>query len=171
MSMGTDVISIYIFIQFMETFRYRLDESAFIDGASYFAIYWKIILPLLKPAIVTSMVLKGVGVYNGVLLRQSVSAGQEDSRCGSNLPVYLHRTSWQQIQSDLCRCTDVSAACIDRIPALSETDLQWNHLRRCQGLIQRRVWNMKNAETKKMREEIKKHLTEGIIPFWKGMAG
>ena len=28
---------------------------------------------------------------------------------------------------------------------------------------------MKNAETKKMREEIKKHLTEGIIPFWKGM--
>ena len=28
---------------------------------------------------------------------------------------------------------------------------------------------MKNAETMKMREEIKKHLTEGIIPFWKGM--
>ena len=28
---------------------------------------------------------------------------------------------------------------------------------------------MKNAETKKMREETKKHLTEGIIPFWKGM--
>lgn len=30
---------------------------------------------------------------------------------------------------------------------------------------------MKNAETMKMREEIKKHLTEGIIPFWKGMPG
>ena len=28
---------------------------------------------------------------------------------------------------------------------------------------------MMNIETMKMREEIKNHLTEGIIPFWKGM--
>ena len=28
---------------------------------------------------------------------------------------------------------------------------------------------MMNTETMKMREEIKNHLTEGIIPFWKGM--
>ena len=41
-----------------------LDESAIIDGASYWTIYWKIMLPLLKPAIVTSCILKGVGVYN-----------------------------------------------------------------------------------------------------------
>ncbi len=64
MSMGTDVISIYVFIQFMENISVSLDESAYIDGASYFKIYWKIILPLLKPAIVTCMVLKGVSVYN-----------------------------------------------------------------------------------------------------------
>ena len=51
MSMGTDVISIYIFIQFMENISVSLDESAFIDGASYFPIYWKIILPLVVPGI------------------------------------------------------------------------------------------------------------------------
>ena len=51
---GTDVISIYIFIQFMENIPISLDESAIIDGASYWTIYWKIMLPLLKPAIVTS---------------------------------------------------------------------------------------------------------------------
>ena len=28
---------------------------------------------------------------------------------------------------------------------------------------------MENTEIRKMREEIEKHLTEGIIPFWKGM--
>ena len=28
---------------------------------------------------------------------------------------------------------------------------------------------MKNEKLTVMREEIKKHLTEGIIPFWKGM--
>ena len=64
MMMGTDVISIYIFIQYMENIPVSLDESAIIDGASYFKIYWKIMLPLLKPAIVTACILKGVGVYN-----------------------------------------------------------------------------------------------------------
>lgn len=64
MMCGTDVISIYIFIQFMENISVSLDESAIIDGASYWTIYWKIMLPLLKPAIVTSCILKGVGVYN-----------------------------------------------------------------------------------------------------------
>ena len=64
MMCGTDVISIYIFIQFMENIPVSLDESAIIDGASYWTMYWKIMLPLLKPAIVTSCILKGVGVYN-----------------------------------------------------------------------------------------------------------
>ena len=64
MMCGTDVISIYIYIQFMENIPNSLDESAIIDGASYWKIYWKIMLPLLKPAIVTSCILKGVGVYN-----------------------------------------------------------------------------------------------------------
>lgn len=64
MMMGTDIISIYIFIQFMENIPNSLDESAIIDGCSYFGIYWRIILPLLKPAIVTSVILKGVSTYN-----------------------------------------------------------------------------------------------------------
>jgi len=64
MMCGTDVISIYIFIQFMENISTSLDESAIVDGASYWTIYWKIMLPLLRPAIVTSCILKGVGVYN-----------------------------------------------------------------------------------------------------------
>ena len=64
MMCGTDVISIYIFIQFFENISYSLDESAILDGASYFQIYWKIMLPLLKPAIVTCIILKGVNTYN-----------------------------------------------------------------------------------------------------------
>ena len=68
--MGTDVISIYIFIQFFENIPVSLDESAIVDGASYFTIYGKILLPLLKPAIVTSMILKGVGTYNEYYMAQ-----------------------------------------------------------------------------------------------------
>lgn len=62
--MGTDVIAIYIFLQFFENISVSLDESAIIDGASYFGVFFKILLPLLKPAIVTVAILKGVGTYN-----------------------------------------------------------------------------------------------------------
>ena len=64
LSMGTDVISIYIFIQFFENIPTSLDESAYMDGASYYTIFFRILFPLLKPAIVTVMILKGVGTYN-----------------------------------------------------------------------------------------------------------
>lgn len=62
--LGTDIISIYIFLQFFENLPVALDESAIIDGCSYFGVFFKILFPLLKPAVVTSLVLKGVGVYN-----------------------------------------------------------------------------------------------------------
>lgn len=62
--MGTDIISIYIFLQFFENLPTSLDESAIIDGCTYFGVFFKILLPLLKPAIMTTLVLKGVGVYN-----------------------------------------------------------------------------------------------------------
>lgn len=64
MTCGTDVMSIYIYIQFFENIDYSLDESAIMDGASYFTIFYRILLPLLKPAIVTACILKGVGTYN-----------------------------------------------------------------------------------------------------------
>lgn len=61
---GTDVISIYIFIQFFENISTSLDESAIMDGCTYFGVFFRILLPLLKPAIVTVMILKGVSTYN-----------------------------------------------------------------------------------------------------------
>ncbi|MDO5408683.1 MAG: carbohydrate ABC transporter permease [Eubacteriales bacterium] len=62
--MGTDIISIYIFLQFFENLPTSLDESAIMDGCTYFGVFFKILFPLLKPAIMTSVILKGVSVYN-----------------------------------------------------------------------------------------------------------
>ncbi len=62
--LGTDIIAIYIFIQFLRSIPKDLDEAAIIDGASYFTIYWRVILPLLAPAIVTVVIIKGVAIYN-----------------------------------------------------------------------------------------------------------
>ncbi len=61
---GTDIVSIYIFMQFMRGIPRSLDEVAMLDGASQFTIYRKIVLPLLKPAIATVVIIKGVAIYN-----------------------------------------------------------------------------------------------------------
>ncbi|GAA3302883.1 carbohydrate ABC transporter permease [Glutamicibacter nicotianae] len=62
--LGTDIIAIFIFLQFMASIPTSLDEAARLDGANYWTIYWKIILPLLKPAIATVIIIKGIAIYN-----------------------------------------------------------------------------------------------------------
>ncbi|MEO1782796.1 MULTISPECIES: carbohydrate ABC transporter permease [Enterococcus] len=64
LNLGTDVISIYVFLQYLDEIPVSLDESAYLDGANYFGIFWRIILPNLKAPIVTMLIISGVGVYN-----------------------------------------------------------------------------------------------------------
>ena len=61
---GTDIISIQIFIQFLNQISVSLDESGIVDGASYPRIYFSIILPNLSPAIATVLIIKFVSIYN-----------------------------------------------------------------------------------------------------------
>ena len=61
---GTDIVSIYIFIQFLNNISVSLDESAILDGCSYPRVYLSIILPMLRPAIATVLVIKFVSIYN-----------------------------------------------------------------------------------------------------------
>ena len=82
---GTDVISIYIFLQYFENLDVALDESAVLEGCTYFGVFFKILLPLTKPAIITVAVLKGVGVYN-----EYYSAN-----------LYLQSNSWRTISTAL----------------------------------------------------------------------
>ena len=82
---GTDVISIYIFLQYFENLDVALDESAVLEGCTYFGVFFKILLPLTKPAIITVAVLKGVGVYNEYY----------------NANLYLQSNSWRTISTAL----------------------------------------------------------------------
>jgi ABC-type glycerol-3-phosphate transport system permease component len=62
--MGTDIVSIYIFIQFSQSIPKSLDQAALVDGASRLTIYYRIILPLMRPAIATVVIIKGIAMYN-----------------------------------------------------------------------------------------------------------
>ncbi|MEW6226558.1 MAG: carbohydrate ABC transporter permease [Bacillota bacterium] len=44
---------VFLLRQFMAEIPKQLDEAAFIDGCSHFGVFWKVVLPNLKPALVT----------------------------------------------------------------------------------------------------------------------
>ncbi len=61
---GSDIVQIYIFLQFIKQIPVALDESAKLDGASRVRIFYSIILPQMKPAIATTAILKILNIYN-----------------------------------------------------------------------------------------------------------
>ncbi len=60
------VSGFYIFLlrQFFRTIPYDLEDAAKIDGCSYFQIYWRIMLPLVKPAVAVVAVFAFMGTWN-----------------------------------------------------------------------------------------------------------
>ncbi|MBS4192072.1 carbohydrate ABC transporter permease [Bacillus sp. FJAT-49705] len=65
---GADLMQIYIYKQFLEQIPVSVDESAMMDGASYFTIYWRIIFPMVIPATATLGILKAVDVLNDMYI-------------------------------------------------------------------------------------------------------
>lgn len=59
--------SIFLFVQYFKTIPKELDEAAFIDGAGFFSIYWRIIVPLAGPAFATSAILSFLAIWNAYL--------------------------------------------------------------------------------------------------------
>lgn len=49
---------------FMATIPREIDEAAIIDGATPMQVFFRVILPLLRPAIITVIVVSSVGIYN-----------------------------------------------------------------------------------------------------------
>jgi raffinose/stachyose/melibiose transport system permease protein len=65
---GTDLMQIYIYMQFINAIPHSLDESARMDGCSLFGIYFKIILPNIVPAMATLAILKTVDIMNDMYI-------------------------------------------------------------------------------------------------------
>lgn len=65
---ASDLMQLYIYRQFISKISVSLDESALIDGCSYFRLYWQIIFPLLAPATATVVVIKVVNIINDMYI-------------------------------------------------------------------------------------------------------
>ncbi|MGN0637273.1 MAG: carbohydrate ABC transporter permease [Huintestinicola sp.] len=103
---GTDIVSIYIFMQFLDNISYSLDESAIIDGANYFTVFFKIILPLLRPAIATVLIIKVISIYNDFYTPQLYMPSEELSVVSTSLYRFMgpYGAKWEIIFAGIVIC-------------------------------------------------------------------
>jgi multiple sugar transport system permease protein len=59
--------SIFLFVQYFKSIPKELDEAALIDGASWFTIYRRVIMPLAGPAFATCAILNFLPIWNAYL--------------------------------------------------------------------------------------------------------
>jgi multiple sugar transport system permease protein len=61
---ATDAFFIFLMIQFIRGIPLELDDAAKIDGCSHFSFYWRVILPLALPALVTTAIFTFIWTWN-----------------------------------------------------------------------------------------------------------
>jgi multiple sugar transport system permease protein len=62
-----DGLSIFLFVQYFKDLPRELIEAARIEGASWWQIYYKVIMPLAGPVVATAAILKFIFMYNQYL--------------------------------------------------------------------------------------------------------
>jgi len=65
---GGLAFGIFLLRSFFEELPKEIEEAALIDGASKFGIYWRIALPLARPAIATLVIFNSLTIWNEFLL-------------------------------------------------------------------------------------------------------
>lgn len=65
---ASDLMQLYIYRQFISTLPVSLDESALLDGCSYFGLFTRIIFPLLAPATATVCIIKAINIINDMYI-------------------------------------------------------------------------------------------------------
>ena len=75
----SDALTIFLFVQYFRDLPKDLVDAARVDGASYFQIYRRIIVPLAGPVFATAAILKFLSMYNQYLW-PVMSAQSEDYR-------------------------------------------------------------------------------------------
>ncbi|MBF8186988.1 carbohydrate ABC transporter permease [Nonomuraea sp. K274] len=55
---------VFLMVQFIRGIPAELDEAARIDGANHLRLFWSVIFPLLRPALVTTVIFSFIWTYN-----------------------------------------------------------------------------------------------------------
>ena len=65
-------VSMFLYTAYIRSIPSELDEAARLDGAGPITTFWRIILPLMRPAVVTAVILHTIGVWTDFVNPQIV---------------------------------------------------------------------------------------------------
>jgi raffinose/stachyose/melibiose transport system permease protein len=85
--------SVLLYRAFIASIPRELDEAAIIDGAKPWQVFFKVILPLLKPVTLTNIVVQSVGIFNDFTNPLYYLPGAQNVTV--QLTLYTFRTQFQ----------------------------------------------------------------------------
>ncbi|WP_420032649.1 carbohydrate ABC transporter permease [Streptomyces sp. cg28] len=62
--LATEAFFVFLMVQFMRGLPRELDEAAKLDGCGHLRTYWSIVLPLSRPAVITSAIFTFINAWN-----------------------------------------------------------------------------------------------------------
>ncbi|AYC42653.1 carbohydrate ABC transporter permease [Streptomyces griseorubiginosus] len=62
--LATEAFFVFLMVQFMRGLPRELDEAAKLDGCGHLRAYWSIVLPLCRPALITSAIFTFINAWN-----------------------------------------------------------------------------------------------------------
>src|SRR5690606_38439072 len=62
--LATDAFFIFLMVQFIRGIPRELDQAAWIDGSGPFRTFWYIVLPLMRPALITTAIFTFIWTWN-----------------------------------------------------------------------------------------------------------
>lgn len=96
-------VSIMFFVSFMKGIPKDLDEAAIIDGAGYFTYFFRIVIPLCKPAIASMSILTAIGIWNDIVKAVVFLSDEKLFPITKGLFVFSgqYSTSWTELTAGL----------------------------------------------------------------------
>lgn len=73
-------LTIFLFHGFVKSVPIEVEEAGIVDGCSPFGVFFRIVVPLLKPMIVTVFILNTLWIWNDFLLPLLIVGGNADLR-------------------------------------------------------------------------------------------
>ncbi|MCL5997217.1 MAG: ABC transporter permease subunit [Chloroflexi bacterium] len=88
--------NVWLMKGYIDTIPKELDESAMIDGASHWQIFWWLIFPLIRPMLAVILVLVFIGAYGDIIVARVLLKANEQLTVGVGLWQFV--SAWQTPQ-------------------------------------------------------------------------
>ena len=101
-----DGLSIFLFVQYFKDLPKELIEAAQAEGATWWQVYWRVVLPLSGPVLATAAILKFLVMYNQYLwpLMVAQEEGYRPVMVGLQY-FFLRNPAWGEIMAYLSMIT------------------------------------------------------------------